>query len=165
MRCAAVRAAFHTRVASAWFSCARRSINASHCKFDTTSATALANTPGVVEALLQAVPTTRRDTGPKVIKGPEVAAALRALKAIADTSHQVLLHRHGAVAVLLGLLNRGWTNYGQRHTMEAMDEAMDLLHKLWRTGAPTSQAQSLKAVTVLTPWATIRAIIATFIGS
>jgi hypothetical protein len=80
-------------------------------KFDTTSATALANTPGAVEALLQIVSTACRDTGPKVV------AALRALKAIADTSHQVLLHRHGAVAALLDLLKRGWANYDERHTI------------------------------------------------
>jgi hypothetical protein len=123
-------------------------------EFDTTSATALANTPGAVEALLQIVATTCRDKGPRD-KGPQVAAALRALKAIADTSHQELLHRHGAVAVLLGLLHRGWASYDQTHTveMETMKGAMDLLRNLWRTGAPTSQAQCLEAVTVLTPWA------------
>jgi hypothetical protein len=126
--------------------------------FDTTSATALANTPGAVEALLQTVSTTRRDK----ITGPKVAAALRALKAIADTSHQALLHRHGAVAVLLGLLKRGWANYSlrcatnnQRYNMKTTNRAMALLRNLWRTGAPTSQAQCLKAVTVLTPWVTI----------
>jgi hypothetical protein len=136
-------------------------------KFDTASATALADTPGAVEALLQFVSTTRFETG------PEVAAALRALQAIADTSHQVL-HRHGAVAVLLGLLHRGWANYGQRRNMETMNGAergwvnhheqpametlngaMDLLRNLWRTGAPTSQTQCMEAVTVLTPWVKI----------
>jgi hypothetical protein len=118
-------------------------------KFDATSATALANTPGAVEALLQTISTTRRETD------PEVAAALRALKAIADTSQQVLLHRHGAVAVLLGLLKRGWANYDQRQNMETMKGVMDLLRNLWRTEAPTSQAQCLEVVTVLTPWVQI----------
>jgi hypothetical protein len=117
-------------------------------KFDTTSATAL--TPGAVEALLQTIST--RDTGPTVI------AALRALRAIADTSDQVLLHRHGAVAALLGLLNRGWANYpryDERRTMKTVNGALELLRNLWRTGAPTSQAQCLEAVTVLTPWVKI----------
>jgi hypothetical protein len=118
-------------------------------KIDTTSATALANTPGAVEALLQTVSTTCCDMGPKM------AAALRALKAIADTPHKVLLHRYGAVTVLLGLLNREWANYCQRRNMETVKEAMDLLRALWRTGAPTSQAQCLEAVTVLTPWVKI----------
>jgi hypothetical protein len=116
--------------------------------FDPTSATALANTPGAVQVLLQTASTSCCATDPKV------ATALRALKAIADTSHQVLLHRHGAVATLLSLLKCGWANYRQWHTveMETMKGATDLLHKLWRTGAPTSQAQCLEAVTVLTPW-------------
>jgi hypothetical protein len=70
-------------------------------EFGTTSATALANTPGAVETLLQIVSTTCCETD------PNVAAALRALKAIADTPHQVLLHRHGAVAVLLGCSTAG----------------------------------------------------------
>jgi hypothetical protein len=110
-------------------------------------ATALANTPGAVEALLQTVSTACRNTG------PQVAASLRALKAIADTSHQALLHRHGAVAALLGLLNPcAWTIYDQRHAKETVNGVMDLLRTLWRTGAPTSQAQCLEAVTVLTPW-------------
>jgi hypothetical protein len=116
---------------------------------DTTSATALANTPGAVVTLLRTVSTTRCGTGPKV------AATLRALKAIADTSHQVLLHRHGAVAVLLGLLTRGWANYHDRQNMKTMNGVMDLLRNLWPTGAPTSQAQCLEAVTALTPWVKI----------
>jgi hypothetical protein len=36
--------------------------------------------------------------------------------------------------------------------MEITNGVMDLLRELWRTGAPTSQAQCLEAVTVLTPW-------------
>jgi hypothetical protein len=115
-------------------------------KLDATSAPALANTSGAVEVLLQIVSTTHRDTDPKV------AAALRALKAIADTSHHVLLHRHGAVAVLLGWLNRERANYDPWHNMETVKGGMDLLRNLWRTGAPTSQAQCLEAVTMLTPW-------------